>query len=165
MCVCKRACVRGGGCMCAGVCFRACSLTNPARNASPYCHLLPRWLHHVFRHYLINGKIFGKTLLNIKCAFWFSLQLLFKTFLNLRIIQRDIVINVSVIKISMKLEFSWLVFEESSNIKFNQNLSVEIGMLHAEWRTERRADMKKLTVAFRSFANAHEKSSYKHTLK
>jgi hypothetical protein len=27
-----------------------------------------------FPHYLINGKIFGKTLLNMKCVFWFFLQ-------------------------------------------------------------------------------------------
>jgi hypothetical protein len=32
-------------------------------------------------HYLTNGTIFGKTLLNIKCVFSFSLQLLSETFL------------------------------------------------------------------------------------
>jgi hypothetical protein len=37
---------------------------------------------------------FRKTLLNIKCAFWFSLQLLPKTFLILRRIQRDTTINL-----------------------------------------------------------------------
>ena len=26
-------------------------------------------LHHIFPHYLINGKIFGKTLQNKKCVF------------------------------------------------------------------------------------------------
>jgi hypothetical protein len=40
-------------------------LTKPARNAPPYCHLQPLWLHLILRHYLINGKIFEKTLLNI----------------------------------------------------------------------------------------------------
>jgi hypothetical protein len=35
-------------------------------------------------HYLKNSIIFGKKLLNIKCVFWFSLQLLFKTFIILR---------------------------------------------------------------------------------
>jgi predicted DNA-binding protein (MmcQ/YjbR family) len=52
------------------------------------------WLHHICRHYLINGMIFEKELLNIKCVFWFSLRLLSKTFLILKRIQRDIVINV-----------------------------------------------------------------------
>jgi hypothetical protein len=34
-----------------------------------YCHLWPVWQHHVFSHYFINGTIFGKNLLNIKCVF------------------------------------------------------------------------------------------------
>ena len=48
-----------------------CSLTSPARNAPPYCHLGSLWLHHINRHYLINRTIFGqkKKLLNIKCFF------------------------------------------------------------------------------------------------
>ena len=55
-----RACVRACGCV--GVCMRerACNLANPARNAyAPYFDV-------TFRHYLINGAIFGKNLLNIK---------------------------------------------------------------------------------------------------
>jgi hypothetical protein len=51
------------------------------------------WLH-IFRHYFINGTIFGKKLRNVKRMFWFSLQLLFETFLILKRNMRDIVINV-----------------------------------------------------------------------
>jgi hypothetical protein len=58
------------------------------------CHPWPVWPYHIFPHYLINGTIFGKMLLNIKCVFWFSLQLLSETFLILIRIQRDIIINV-----------------------------------------------------------------------
>jgi hypothetical protein len=58
------------------------------------CHLWLVQLYHIFPHYLINGTIFGKTLLNVKCVFWFCLQLLSETFLILRRIQRDIIINV-----------------------------------------------------------------------
>ena len=47
-----------------------------------------------FRHYLINGTIFVKKLLNIKCVILFSLQDLFETFLIITRIYRDIVINV-----------------------------------------------------------------------
>ena len=47
-----------------------------------------------FPHYLINGKIFAKMLLNTKCVFWFSLQILSITFLILRRIQRDFIVNV-----------------------------------------------------------------------
>jgi hypothetical protein len=47
-----------------------------------------------FPTYLINGRIFRKTFLSIKCAFWFSLQLLSKTFLILRKLQWHVIINV-----------------------------------------------------------------------
>ena len=52
----------------------------------------------------------------------------------------------------MKLEFSRLIFEKSSNIKFHENplsgsRAVPCG----------RTDMTKLMVAFRNFANAPEK--------
>jgi hypothetical protein len=49
---------------------------------------------YFFSRYLINGTIFGKKLLNIKCVFWLYLQILSQTFLILRTIQRDTVINV-----------------------------------------------------------------------
>jgi hypothetical protein len=57
-------------------------------------YLWPVWHYHIFPHYLINSTIFGNKLLNIKCVFWFSLQLLPETFLILGIIQREIIINV-----------------------------------------------------------------------
>ena len=47
---------------------------------APY-HLWPVWCYSTFPHYLINGTIFGKNLLNIKCVFWFSLQILSEIFL------------------------------------------------------------------------------------
>jgi hypothetical protein len=64
------------------------------------CALLdcpPLWpvrLYHIFQHHLIKVTIFGKTLLHIKCVFWFSLELLSETFLILRRIEWDIMINV-----------------------------------------------------------------------
>ena len=66
-----------------------------ARNAhAPYCHLWSARLYRVFPHYLINGNIFGeKKLMDTKCVFWFSLQLLCETFPPLRI-QRHIIIYV-----------------------------------------------------------------------
>jgi hypothetical protein len=68
-CVCVR--VSGCGCTGAGVCLRASSLTIPAINAPPYCHLRPLWLHHIFRLYLINGTIFGKVTEHKICVFIF----------------------------------------------------------------------------------------------
>jgi hypothetical protein len=79
--VCVRVCVYGWPGTCMWV--RAYTFAYPVCNAyAPYlCHLWPLWLCHIFPRYLINGTISRKTLLNIKCVFWFSLQLLSKTFL------------------------------------------------------------------------------------
>ena len=68
------------------------SLSYRGYNAyAPYCHLWPVRFYNIFPHYLTNGTIFEKekSLLNIKCVFWFSLQLLSETFLILRSNERD----------------------------------------------------------------------------
>ena len=47
-----------------------------------------------FPHYLTNGTIFGgggEKLLNIKCVFWFTLQMVHETFLILRRLRRNII--------------------------------------------------------------------------
>jgi hypothetical protein len=54
----------------------------------------PAQLYNIFLHYLINRTIFGKKLLNTKCMFWFSIQLLSETFLNLKRTDRDMIKNV-----------------------------------------------------------------------
>jgi len=62
-----------------------CSTSYPAWNAhAPYCHLWPVLPYCIFPQCLINGTIFGKTLRNTKCVFWFSLQISSKTFLILK---------------------------------------------------------------------------------
>jgi hypothetical protein len=72
-----------------------CSLRYPACNAyAPYYHLWPAPLYKIFPHYLINDMIIEKKLLNTKCVFWFSLQLLSETFLILRRTERDMIKNV-----------------------------------------------------------------------
>ena len=142
------------------------NLTYPAYKAhAPYC-LRPLWLHHIFRHFLINGTIFGKTLLNILCVFWISLQLLFETFLIVTIIQRDIVIKVKRLHVKyplflMNLNSTWnfsTYFPKKHKQNIIQILPVGTKLLHASrWmdgRTDWRTDMTKLTVAFRNFANA-----------
>ena len=91
-----------------GVCLRSCSLTYPTCHAHvPYC-LRPVSVHSIFRHFLINDTIFGKKLLNIKCVFWSSPQLLFEMFLILGKIRRDIFMNVktSVCK-ALRTRYSW----------------------------------------------------------
>ena len=82
MCVCVSVgigeCVCACRCTGAGVCSRACNL--PACKAhAPYC-LRPLWLHHIFRHYLINNN-FRKKLRNIKmCVLIFSTTFIWNTF-------------------------------------------------------------------------------------
>ena len=70
LCACTRAWVGACVCVCkgVGVCLRVCSFTYPACNANSLCCLQPRWLHQIFRRYLINGTIIAKTLLNMKCV-------------------------------------------------------------------------------------------------
>jgi len=77
------------------VCVCVCSLRYPVRNShAPYCHLWLARLYRTFRHYLINGTIFGKKVLTIKCVSWFCLQLLSEIFLILRRKERDMIKNV-----------------------------------------------------------------------
>jgi len=54
---------------------------------APYYVVWPALLYHIFSTLSHNGLIFGKTLLNMKREFLFSLQLLPETFLVLRRIQ------------------------------------------------------------------------------
>jgi hypothetical protein len=75
-------CVRAWGCECTGTgaCLRVCNLTNSACNTPPHCYLWLLWPNHIFRHYFTNDAIFGKQLSNIKCVFWFYLQIYLKYF-------------------------------------------------------------------------------------
>jgi hypothetical protein len=58
-----------------------------------YCHMWPVGLSQIFPHYLINGTIVGKKLLNKECRFIFS-KTFSATFLIQIIIQWYIIINV-----------------------------------------------------------------------
>jgi hypothetical protein len=113
-------------------CF--CSLRYPACNAhAPYCNLWSTRLYNIFPHYLINCTIFegGGDLLNRKCVFWFSLQLLSETFLILERTERDMNKNVhwssfKVTVILVRLYETWIFstdFQKYSNIKFHWHLS------------------------------------------
>ena len=90
-------CVNASVCVCmrAGVCLRACRLTYPVCHAkAPYCLRLSR-LHHIFRHYLINGTIFVKKKATEyeTCVFILSATFIWNIVI-LRRNQVDIVINV-----------------------------------------------------------------------
>jgi hypothetical protein len=68
---------------------------SPCNVHAPYCLLWSTPLYNIFPHYIIRGTNFeGEKMLNVKCVFWFSLQLSSEAFLNLRRIQRHNSINV-----------------------------------------------------------------------
>ena len=89
-----------------------------------------------FSHYLINGNISGKSLLNIKCVYWFSLQLLFQIFLILKRIQQDINVHrssykVTIILVKFQLALITLtVFPQISN--FRTSYTVGSGLLNMD---------------------------------
>ena len=130
-------------------------------------HLRPLNLHRIFRHYLINGAIFGKTLLKIKHVFWFSLRLLSKPFLNIKIIQRDITINVKSLHVKYPLFLS--LFNETWIFSADLRKVLKYLDLHKNPYSRSRVvpcgqtDMMKVVVVFRNFANAPKnRSQYRH---
>jgi hypothetical protein len=101
--------------------------------AVPYRHLWAVTLYNSPPPKLaLNGAIFENKLLNIKCVFWFSLQILSETFLIVRRNERAVIKNIcwSSYKVSFILvRFYWpLNFldrfsKNPSNIKFHENMS------------------------------------------
>jgi len=87
----------------------------------------------------MNSTIVGKHILNIKCVFRLSLQLLSEKLLILRI-KRDVIIRVRksswgiryYCQILIKPELSRQSFEKSSNTKFHDNPSSGSRDVHAD---------------------------------
>jgi hypothetical protein len=118
----------------------------------------------IFFHIISYMAVFTKTLLNIKCVFWFSLQFCLKHLIP-RIILRDTIIYVSrssckvpvTHQISIKLEFSWQIFDNYSNIKFHENRPIGSRVVPCGQVANGQMDTMKLIVAFHNFANAPKK--------
>ena len=129
-----------------------------------YRHLWPVRLYHIFPHYLINGIIFEKEkFLNIKCVFWFSLQILSETFLTLKKHWATCDQYCTLLltwsthhycQIWIKSEFSRQVFLKTRRSKFHENPSSESRTVPCG-RTHIQTD-KKLIVAFLNSSNAHK---------
>ena len=123
-----------------------CALSAPLYNNFPYC--------------LINCTIFDNKLLNLECVFWFSLQVLFETFLIMWINERDTIKMYFGLHVKYSLFLSdfnenWIVssdFDKSSNIKFHENPSSGSRVVPCG-QTVRQTDMTKLVVAFHNFSD------------
>jgi len=134
-----------------------CSLSCPY--AMHMCHIVICGLYNnFFPHYLTNGTILEKTLLNTKCVFWFSVQLLSETCFILRRNERDIIKNVyqsscKVPDIFIGFEWNLSFLHRSSKhtqiSNFTKIRPVGSQLFHADGRT----DMAMLTVAFHNFVN------------
>ena len=116
---------------------------------------------NIFRHYLINGTIFGGgELLNMKCVLIFSTTFVWYTSHSMKNWTRNDPQSILVFmrsscyfcQILMKLEFSRLIFEKYSNINFNENPSSGRHAVPCEQTNET-----PLLVALLYFANATKK--------
>ena len=95
LCVCVCVCVGGGVPGWLGACMRVALLSqHTTRMRHVVTSFVPPLAPPHFLTLSHNRTIFGKKSLNINCVFWLSLQLLFQTFLVLRINERHIVINI-----------------------------------------------------------------------
>jgi hypothetical protein len=122
----------------------------------------------IFFH-VINDKIFGKKVLNIKCVLWISVQHLSETFFTLRRNDRGVNINVfwSSWKVQVLLLYfnGILVFPSKFRKIFKYIIFFKIMSLGSDFstqtdgRTDRHTDMTNIIVAFRNFAKAFENRS------
>jgi hypothetical protein len=102
--------------------------------------------------------------LKLKIICWFSLQILSETFVILRRIPRDNVINFHRSSLRYPLLFSGfnktsldLNFEKYPNIKFNENI-FSGSRIDSCGRTDRQTDMTNLNVAFHNFVKEPKKN-------
>jgi hypothetical protein len=138
-----------------------CSLIYPACKAlAPYyiaiCGLSASTIVIHFTSLTARFSI-KKTLLNIKCVFWFSLRILSATFLILRTFERDIVINVQRSPLLLT-DFNQTGiystdFRKISDIQFHENSSCGSRVVPCGW-TERQTGKTKLTVSLSNFSKA-----------
>jgi len=139
-----------------------CSVSYPACNAqAPYCHLWPVWLYYMFPHYLINGAISRKKLLNIKYVLIFSTTVVWNISHSrkhsARYYHRGTKAFIQstryCFQILIKLDFTRQIFEKYSNIKYHENPSSGSRVVPSG-RRYRWTDLKKPIVDFRNSAKA-----------
>jgi len=120
-----------------------CNLRYPACKAhAPYCHPWPVRFYNIFPHYLINGTIFGKKLLNTKFVFRFSFCLKYLMLRN----ERDKIKKYIGLHVMYSLLLSDLYENFNFRNRFSQNIQiwnfvkirlVGAELFHADEQTER----------------------------
>ena len=93
----------------------------------------PLWLHQIFWYYPINGTVFEKKSLNVKCVFWFYLQLLFETFLILGRNQRYTVMNVKTSSCKVPVFLSDINETWIFSKHFRKSLKYQISSKSVRW--------------------------------
>ena len=115
-----------------------------------------------FPHYLINSTIFVRKLVNIKCVFLFSLQLLSETFLILRRTEWDMIKNIYIyIYIGLHVKYRCYSCQTLMKVEccqiFKKILKYQISWkIHPVGSELFQADgwTRRNWVTFRNFANA-----------
>ena len=138
--------------------YPACKVHVPYQinTRDPFCFPI---FFHIISHMV---HVSEKTLLNTKCKLWFSLQLLLVTFLILRKMQQDIIINICGSTCTHFVRFH-------SNMSFLNRLSknpplpdlIKIHPAEAKlFHVVRQTYMKKLTVTFHDTVNIRKNPTY-----
>jgi hypothetical protein len=131
-----------------------------------YCHLWPVWLYIIFLYYLTNGTNFGKNFIKMKCVWWFSVHVLSKTLLILRIIQWDIILNVHtsscnipvIVRYSANFNFFDKFLKNTPIWNFTKNLSSGSLVLPCRWTDwDGQTDMIQLVVAIHNSVSVPKK--------
>ena len=140
----------------------AWGIQHAMRMRKSYCHQWTDRLCSVFPHYLIKCTIFEKKkkLRSIKSVFWFSLKLLFETFLILRRTERDVIkkmytgLNEKYPLLLSDCNETWIF-----STCFRKMLKHQTSWNPGQWepscstRTVRQTDVLKVTDAFANSAN------------
>ena len=143
------------------------SLALGIQHAMRMCHIVICGLPCSTIFFTLSHKQYDlkKKLLNIKCGFWVSLQLLSETFLILRRSERDMIKNVywSSCKVQVILvwsETNWIFSTEFRKVhKYQMSWKFFVLEPSCSMRTDRRTDVTKLIVAFRHCAKAPKNGS------
>ena len=123
-----------------------CRLRYPACSAhAPYCRLWPIWLCNTFPHYLVNGNVFFKKLLNKICVLVFSTNFVWNISHSKKS-ERDMIKNVNwstckgpviLVTFYWNLHFLVIYSKNSQTSNFTRIRTLGAELFHADRRTEK----------------------------